>query len=176
MMSVAQCAAFSGLASSELVLGVTPSARHNWLLSGYLLNLGRGPQAVRDMIVADLRGWLDLGARRRAADLLIVLRFFLSDHPEARCAAPRVAHGQDDLDAAVGEEEDGVVLLLSRRRPANGDAARRFETCDGGDRVRSARAKVEQGVCFSSRRLGVAQVDAHAGERRFGLLTNKDAS
>jgi hypothetical protein len=36
------------------------------------------------MIVADIRAALDLGALNRAADLLVVLRLFLSDHPEAR--------------------------------------------------------------------------------------------
>jgi hypothetical protein len=36
------------------------------------------------MIVADIRVALDLGALNRAADLLVVLRVFLSDHPEAR--------------------------------------------------------------------------------------------
>jgi hypothetical protein len=83
MITVTQCAALAGLASNEMVLGVTPSARHHSLLASYLLNLGRGPVAVRTMIVADLRAFLDLGAARRAADLLIVLRFFLSKHPEA---------------------------------------------------------------------------------------------
>lgn len=84
MISVTQCADFAGLASNETMLGVVPSARHRLLLSGYLLNSRRGQAAVRDMIVADLRAALDLGARLRAADLLIVLRFFLTDHPEAR--------------------------------------------------------------------------------------------
>jgi hypothetical protein len=35
------------------------------------------------MIASDLLGFLDLGVRRRAADLLIVLRLFLSKYPEA---------------------------------------------------------------------------------------------
>lgn len=85
MITVTQCAALAGLASSEMVLGVTPSAKHHSLLASYLLNLGRGLVAVRTMIVSDLRSFLDLGASRRAADLLIVLRFFLSKHPEAGC-------------------------------------------------------------------------------------------
>jgi hypothetical protein len=41
-------------------------------------------ETVRDMIVADLRCFLDLGSRRQAADALPVLRSFLSDHPDAR--------------------------------------------------------------------------------------------
>ena len=43
----------------------------------------------REIIVADLRIFLDLGVSQRAADLLIVLRLFLSDYPDARCVSPR---------------------------------------------------------------------------------------
>jgi hypothetical protein len=89
MITVTQCATLAGLASNEMVLGVTPSAKHHSLLASYLFNLGRGPVAVRTMIVADLRAFLDLGAARRAADLLIVLRFFLSEYPEAGCIPRR---------------------------------------------------------------------------------------
>ena len=72
-----------GLNQNEMMLGVTPSAKHHSLLASYLLNLRRGPPAVRNMILADLRSFLDLGAQQRAADLFVVLRLFLSDHPEA---------------------------------------------------------------------------------------------
>lgn len=81
MISVTQCAAFAGLASDELILGVAPSAKHRLLLSSYLLNLelGKfGPVTVRDMIVADMRRFRELGALQRAADLLLVLRLFLT--------------------------------------------------------------------------------------------------
>jgi hypothetical protein len=69
--------------SNEIIAGVAaPSARHQSLLALYLLNSRRGPAAVRDLIVSDLRGYLDLGVKRKVADLLIVLRFFLAQHPE----------------------------------------------------------------------------------------------
>lgn len=84
MITVEQCAEFAGLASHEMVLGATPSAKHRALLSSYVLNLWRGPKTVRKMIVADIRLWLDLGRPDCAADFLIVLRRFLSDYPEAR--------------------------------------------------------------------------------------------
>jgi hypothetical protein len=83
-ITVEQCAKFAGLASNEMVLGATPSARHRVLLSSYVLNLWRGPKTVRKMIVADIRLWLDFGMPDHAADFLIVLRQFLSDYPEAR--------------------------------------------------------------------------------------------
>jgi hypothetical protein len=84
MITVQQCAAFAGLAQNELMLGVPESINHFRILSSYLLNMERGPEAVRDLIVTDLRGFLDLGAHHKAADRFIVLRWFLSDFPEAR--------------------------------------------------------------------------------------------
>jgi hypothetical protein len=76
-ITVAQCAALSGLEANEMVLGVSPTAAHASLHASYLLHNGRGWEAVRDMIVADIRASLDLGALKQAADLLIVLRRFL---------------------------------------------------------------------------------------------------
>ncbi len=57
-----------------------PSAIHRSLLCGYLLNMHRGVREVRNMIIADLRRYIDLGAEARAADLLAVLKLFLSDY------------------------------------------------------------------------------------------------
>jgi len=88
MIALQQLPAFAGLAASEMVVGVTPSARHDRLLYSYMFNIERGPAAVHDMMVADLRRFLDLGARREAADRLIVLRRFLSEHPQAGKVAP----------------------------------------------------------------------------------------
>jgi hypothetical protein len=85
VITFAQCAAFAGLASNEMFLGATPCSVHRLLISNYLMNLWRGPQILRKLIVADIRASLNLGASKRAADLLIVLRRFLFDYPEARC-------------------------------------------------------------------------------------------
>lgn len=87
MISVSQCAAYAELASSELFIGMPPSAKHHSLLASYLFNLKRGSIAVRNMICADLRASLDLGAHQRAADILLVLRLFLSKYPAARYPA-----------------------------------------------------------------------------------------
>ena len=84
MITLEECAEFAGLDSSELLTGSVLSAEHRSLLSSYLLNLKRGPSAVREMIVADIRIAIDLGASRRVADLILVLRMFLSKHLEAR--------------------------------------------------------------------------------------------
>ena len=81
MITMDQCKIFSGLLSNEMVVGPVPSPKHCARLTGYLLNLKWGHATVREMIVADIRAALDLGALNRAADLLVVLRLFLSEHP-----------------------------------------------------------------------------------------------
>lgn len=86
MIPLKECAEFAELDSSELVTGSVLSAKHRSLLSSYLLNLKRGPSAVRGMIVRDIRMAIDLGASKFAADLVLVLRMFLSKHPEAKIA------------------------------------------------------------------------------------------
>jgi hypothetical protein len=95
MITLEQCTASAELAPNEIVLG--PSAKHRSLLASYLLNLKRGPEGVRDMMVSDLRCWLDLGVVQQAADSLIVLRQYLSDYPEARLM--RHSGGLRDLSA-----------------------------------------------------------------------------
>lgn len=88
MIKLAHCAAYPGLASDEALGRMTPSAKHRRLLSSYLLNLNHGATAVHDMIVRDIRCFLDLGAKSRAADLRVALRLFLADFPEALSVHP----------------------------------------------------------------------------------------
>jgi len=76
-LTVAHCAALSGLGPHEMLLGTTPTAKHDSLYAGYLLHHGRGWEAVGDMIIADIRSSLELEALKHAADLLIVLRRLL---------------------------------------------------------------------------------------------------
>jgi hypothetical protein len=85
MISLQQFAVVAGLFPTELVLGQSPSAKQGSLLKSYLMNLRLGPGAVREMMVTDLRSWLDLGASRQTADLLIVLRTFLFDFHSVKC-------------------------------------------------------------------------------------------
>ncbi len=81
MISVELCAA--GLATPELPLCALPSERHKFLLQSYRFNLKRGKTSVCEMILDDLRRFMDLGAWERAADLLVVHRLLMSD-----CASP----------------------------------------------------------------------------------------
>lgn len=154
MITVSQCAAQAGLASHELVLGAIPSPEHDAVLESYLLNGHRGLSAVREMIVADLRGFLDLGVTARAADLMIVLRLLLTAHPEAGIVArPRAAEATFEaallghyLDVRRGcasgggaLREPGVVLSFAReaaregrRRSSRGESA---EPLRGGEPI-----------------------------------------
>lgn len=84
MISIKDCRTFSGLETNEMILGGSSSARQRLLLSSYLMSLWRGPEVVRDLMVADIKSCVDLGAMTQAADLFWALRKFLSDYPEAR--------------------------------------------------------------------------------------------
>jgi hypothetical protein len=61
-----------------------PSDAHRRRLDSYLLNRHRGAAAVRDIILADIRGFADLGLPQVAAELSVVLRLLLVKCPEAR--------------------------------------------------------------------------------------------
>jgi hypothetical protein len=78
VISVSLCIALSGLDANEVVLGVTPTKRHDELYENYLFKLGKRYDALAGRIVGDIRASLDLGATRLAADLLIVLRLALA--------------------------------------------------------------------------------------------------
>ena len=88
MMSLTQCMVLGGIESHETILGIAPCAKHHSLLLSYLFNLKRGLAFVRDMIIADLRSSIDIGAMQQAADLMVVLRLFISEYPEAANVPP----------------------------------------------------------------------------------------
>lgn len=88
MISLTQCMVLEDLGSNETILGVAPGAKHHSLLLSYLFNLNRGVAFVRDMIIADFRSSIDIGATQQAADLLVVLRLFFSEYPEAAYVPP----------------------------------------------------------------------------------------
>ncbi|CAN2534499.1 hypothetical+protein [Methylocapsa aurea] len=144
MITVSQCAAQAGLASNELVLGAVPSFEHDALLESYLLNGHRGLGAVRAMIVADLRAFLDLGVTARAADLLIVLRLLLTTRPEAALAPQPAVETEVGFEAALlghyfdarrsrvdtggALREPGVVLSFAREGKREGRRSERRAT------------------------------------------------
>ncbi len=85
MISEAECARYAGIAPGELSLPVDVEPKHKSLLESYRLNLRRGEQAVYKMIVGDLWSFMELGARNRAADQLLVLQMFVSGCAAREC-------------------------------------------------------------------------------------------
>lgn len=81
MIPLCECAAIAGLESEKLVIGAPIRPMHWRMLSSYLVNLDKGPTAVCALIVADLHTFLDLGAKERAASVLVVLRLLLTQFP-----------------------------------------------------------------------------------------------
>ena len=87
MITLQQCADLIGLAPHEFELCALPSLRHKSLLGSYLMNLKRGEKAVCCMIINDFWRLMELGAKERAADTHLVLRLFLTEHPDGNCTA-----------------------------------------------------------------------------------------
>jgi hypothetical protein len=91
MITLSRSAKLVGFHLDELAGGVAPAPRHHALLKSYLFSLHRGRAAVLRMVIGDLRACLDIGADRCAADLVIVLRLFLSQRREISRASRRQA-------------------------------------------------------------------------------------
>ena len=72
---------------AEAGVTVLYDRRHEQLLASYLLNLEKGEWFVFQMMAADIRGFVDLGALELAADTFIVLRLFIEDRPRLRAYA-----------------------------------------------------------------------------------------
>jgi hypothetical protein len=90
MIPLCECAAIAGLESEKLVIGTPIRPMHWRMLSSYLANLDKGPAAVCALIIADLHTLLDLGAKERAAGVLVVLRLLLTQFPHlAKSAIPQ---------------------------------------------------------------------------------------
>jgi hypothetical protein len=87
MISYEDCIALCGLSQEE----IQAIAEHEHVpeivaasMAQYLLNQSRGCEAIRDMIIEDVRVAQGRGDRDHVQSLLHVLHHFLRDHPEAR--------------------------------------------------------------------------------------------
>lgn len=90
---IGRCVDVAGLAPHEIVLGVSPSKKHERMLANYRRSR-RSSAVARVKIVADLRAAVRRGASAEAADLLLVLRRLLALEPARRAvrrpaSAPR---------------------------------------------------------------------------------------
>ena len=86
MLTLKETRLAAGLLSEEMIVGLTVTEAHRATLANYVLNLWRGSEFVRDLIVADIRTALNLEVQDQAAELLFVLRLFLTGHAETRLA------------------------------------------------------------------------------------------
>ena len=87
MISLEDCIALCGLTEKE-VLAI---AEHEHVpeiaaasIGRYLLKEPKGAQKIRDMMRDDIHDALGRGDREHASELLMVLRHFISTHPEAK--------------------------------------------------------------------------------------------
>lgn len=127
MLSASQCQKQAGLSAHEVVLGVLPSEKHERLLASYMLNIVKGERFVFEMIVADVRGFIDLGVLDYAGDAFIVLRRFLDSRPHLRRL--QISRREQLLEELVACEGAGLWdRLLVPHAPGNevGYVSRRF--------------------------------------------------
>lgn len=90
MITLDDCLAFSGLTEAE----VQAIAEHEHIpevaaagLAQYLLCQDCGASRIRDMILDDIVAAQRRGDERHARELVMVLRHFLDEHPDATEAA-----------------------------------------------------------------------------------------
>lgn len=143
LIPLSHCAELCGLGPHEMIPGATPSPFHQSLYESYLMLCDRGADFVRDLIVSDMRRALDIGATHRAAELLLVLRRFLSvprGAPRFRATPP---------DAMALEAALGVVERLATRRSSGASRLSRFGLAQG---------RRQPKCCFSAARHGSACV------------------
>jgi hypothetical protein len=114
MITLTRCAKLVKLDLDALVVGLAPHARHHALLRSYLFSEHRGYAKVLGMMIRDLRGCLDSGADPCAADLVIVLRLFLSRRHEIIRASRR----QAVIEANRGVSRYRPTLKAARREHA----------------------------------------------------------
>lgn len=129
---IERCAEMAGLEGHEIVLGVSPGDKHFRMFSRY--RRAASLEAARGRVVADIRNAVAIGAARRAADLLIVLRWLFAPgairadaderaptHSRRRTSLARLRRGwrvSGAAPAAIGGAE--VVGLFDGMRPARG--------------------------------------------------------
>lgn len=81
MIPLRSCATMAESDPGQLLVSARLRPMHWKLRSGYLVNLDKGPAAVCALIIVDLRAFLDLVAKDRAANALVELRLLLSQFP-----------------------------------------------------------------------------------------------
>ena len=92
------------LALNEITLSASVTPMHRTLLASYRMNAHRGETSARELILSDLRSYLDLGALDRATDILIVLALFMRE----------TARNERRLSLAKRRQHDAIALQRGR--------------------------------------------------------------
>ncbi|TLG77808.1 hypothetical protein [Methylocystis sp. B8] len=79
MRDETKCSSCVGWSYEEKLLHIAPSGAQCRLLSSYKLNLDRGVDTVRRLILADVARFQEMGAQKYADDLKIVLACFAAE-------------------------------------------------------------------------------------------------
>jgi hypothetical protein len=91
MVSLEDCIGLCGLDEEE-VLAISEHEHIPEIaaaaLASYLLKLPHGGEAIRTIIIDDIHIALDEGRVRHAAELIMALRHFLEQYPDARHGLP----------------------------------------------------------------------------------------
>jgi hypothetical protein len=69
----------AGWSYDEQLLHIAPSEKQRRLLLSYMFSLNRGPDAVHQMILADVTRLQELGAQKHVEDLKVVLARFVTE-------------------------------------------------------------------------------------------------
>ncbi|QGM98189.1 hypothetical protein [Methylocystis parvus] len=126
------------LASNEIVLSAAVTPMHRSLLASYRMNAHRGENSARDLIVRDLRSFLDLGALDRATDLLIVLALFTRE--TTRC--------ERRLTFATRRQRDAIAFQRWRGAARAHYAVGKTRSADGPNgKTPNLRLVAPDGVC-----------------------------
>lgn len=120
MRTLEETRAATGLSSEEIIVGAAETEALRATLRSYLSNLWRGSEVVRELIVCDLRTALDLGVQDRAANLLLVLRLFLTNHADAALAPCPCDRNCSELsfDEGTGRYSSACPNLSAFTKPA----------------------------------------------------------
>jgi hypothetical protein len=139
MVSIGRCAEISGLRSHEMVVGVSPTAKHEQLLARYRSGEAGSQEGARAALVADIRAAVAQGAARRAADLLVALRRLLALREPASARGASPARRGRHCGARTRSRHPRIAACAERRRASTAAATGRADNVLSFEDFRRAR-------------------------------------
>lgn len=126
------------LAADSISLSASVTPAHRTLLVSYRMNAQRGEESARNLILRDMRNFMDLGALDRATDLLIVLALFMRE--TARRDRQALLATRRHTDAIALRRGRGVHAHFAHAKgrgehPAAAASSESLATVDGEEKV-----------------------------------------